>query len=74
MSADDSTRRDPVKQTGVIADLSKEVGEAQDPTEMTERLNERLASLNAPQACQALNAFMDEPVVVDGQLRAGTGY
>ncbi|RZL03839.1 MAG: hypothetical protein EOP36_03080 [Rubrivivax sp.] len=73
MSANDSIRRDPVKQTGVIADLSKEVGEAQD-LEMTERLNERLASLNAPQACQALNAFMDEPVVLDGQLRAGTGY
>lgn len=73
MSANDSTRRDPVKQMGVIADLSKEVGEAQD-MEMTERLNERLASLNAPQACQALNAFMDEPVVLDGQLQAGTGY
>lgn len=73
MSANDSTRRDPVKQTGVIADLSKEVGDAQD-LEMTERLNERLASLNAPQACRALNAFMDEPVVLDGQLRAGAGY
>lgn len=74
MSANDSTRRDPVKQTGAIADLSKEVGQAQDLTEMTERLNERLASLNVPKACQALSAFMDEPVVLNGQLRAGAGY
>ncbi|MGH6647558.1 hypothetical protein [Aquabacterium sp.] len=74
MSANDSTPRDPVKQTGVIADLSKEVCESQHLTELTERFDQRLASLNAPQAHRALNAFMDEPAVLDGQLRAGAGY
>ncbi len=33
-----------------------------------------LASLNASQAHQSLNAFMDEPVAWDGQLRADAAY
>ena len=74
MSANDSTRSDPVKQPGVIADLSKKVCAAQHLAELTARFDQRLASLNAPQAHRALNAFMDEPVVLDGQLSAGAGY
>ncbi|MFY9460787.1 MAG: hypothetical protein ACOZE7_20960 [Pseudomonadota bacterium] len=74
MSANDSTRPHPVKQTGVIADPSKEVCKAKELSELTERFDQRLASLNAPQAHRALNAFMDEPVVLDGQLRAGADY
>lgn len=48
--------------------------EAEQLAELSARFDERLASLNAPQSHQALNAFMDEPVALDGQLRAGAAY
>lgn len=52
----------------------EKVREAQQLAELSARFDQRLASLNAPQAHQALNAFMDEPVALDGQLRAGAAY
>ena len=47
---------------------------AQQLAELSARFDKRLASLNAPQAHQSLNAFMDEPVALGGQLRAGAAY
>lgn len=44
-----------------LAQRAKE-REAQQLAELRARCDQRLASLNAPQANQALNAFMDEPI------------
>jgi prevent-host-death family protein len=49
----------------------EKVREALQLAELSARFDQRLASLNAPQAHQTLNAFMDEPIVLGGQLRAG---
>ena len=48
--------------------------EAQQLADLSARFDQRLASLNTPQARQALNSFMDEPIVLGGQLRAGAAY
>ncbi len=45
--------------------------EAQHLAELSARFDQRLASLNAPQGHQALNAFMDESIELGGTLRAG---
>jgi prevent-host-death family protein len=45
--------------------------EAQHLAELSARFDQRLASLNAPQGHQALNAFMDESIELGGKLRAG---
>ena len=47
---------------------------AQQLAELSASFDKRLASLNGPQAHQALHAFMDESVALDGQLRAGPTY
>lgn len=48
--------------------------EARQLAELSERFDQRLASLNAPKAHQALDAFMDEPIALGGKLRAGAAY
>lgn len=71
MSANDSIRCDPVKQP---EHLPEELRAAQHSAELASRFDHRLASLNAPPAHRALNAFMDEPLDLNGQLRAGAEY
>lgn len=45
------------------------VPEAEQLAELRERVDQQLASLNAPLAHPAMNAFMDEPVDLGGRLR-----
>lgn len=56
-----------------LAEREKLRGEQQ-LAELSARFDQRLAALKTPQARQALDAFMDEPLVLNGQLRAGTAY
>lgn len=42
--------------------------------ELSSRFDQRLASLNTPQAHHALHAFMDERVELKGAVRSGAGY
>lgn len=42
--------------------------------DLSARFDRRLASLNTAQSRQALDAFMDEPLVLNGQVRAGAVY
>ena len=48
--------------------------EEQQLAELSARFDHRLASLNAAQAHDALHAFMDDPVLLDGKVIAGTAY
>jgi DNA-binding transcriptional regulator YbjK len=41
-------------------------------TELRSRFDQRLAALSSPQAHQALRNFMDEAVVLQGEVRAPT--
>ena len=43
--------------------------EAEQLAELRARIDQQLASLNAPSAQQAMNEFMDEPVDLGGRLR-----
>ena len=45
---------------------------AQKIAELNARVDQRIALLNTPDARRALDAFMDEPVVLNGEVRAGT--
>ncbi|MEY4756992.1 MAG: hypothetical protein RJA34_1890 [Pseudomonadota bacterium] len=45
--------------------------DASTQAELNSRIDERLAPLNAGQAPEALDRFMQEPVALDSKLRAG---
>ena len=47
----------------------EEVRKAEQLAELRARIDQQLASLNAPSARQAMNAFMDEPFDLGGRLR-----
>ena len=47
----------------------EKVPEAEQLAELRARIDQQLASLNAPSAHQAMNAFMDDPVNLGGRLR-----
>jgi hypothetical protein len=49
----------------------KKVSEAGQLAELRAQIDQELASLNAPSAHQAMNAFMDDPVDLGGRLRPG---
>jgi PHD/YefM family antitoxin component YafN of YafNO toxin-antitoxin module len=48
--------------------------EAQQLAELSARFDQRLASLHAQQAHQAVDTFMDEPIALGGKLHAGAAY
>ena len=48
--------------------------QAQNIAELNDRVDQRLTSLRGPNAHQALDAFMDEPVVLHGEVRAGSSF
>ncbi len=84
MSTSNSARRRSSKLSGMSfdskavsttcsTDLSKDLREVEQLAELSALSDQRLASLNAPLAHRALRAFMDEPLVLAGQLIAGTG-
>jgi len=58
-----------VHELDVSTDQRKKVPEAEKLAELRARIDEQLASLNAPSAHQAMNAFMDDPVDLGGRLR-----
>jgi len=55
---------------GVSMAQSETVPEAEQLAELRARIDQQLASLNAPSAHQAMNAFMDDPVNLGGRLRS----
>lgn len=52
----------------------EKVREAQQLADLSARFDQRLASLNAPHAHDALDAFMGESIALGGQLIAGAAY
>lgn len=51
---------------------SEQERKAEQVAELNKRFDQRLAVLKNPQAKQALDAFMDEPLALDGWLVAGS--
>ncbi|MBI3384452.1 MAG: hypothetical protein HY019_20840 [Aquabacterium sp.] len=58
-----------VHERDVSTAQSEMVPEARHLAELRARIDQQLASLNAPSAYQAMNEIMDEPVDLGGRLR-----
>jgi PHD/YefM family antitoxin component YafN of YafNO toxin-antitoxin module len=52
----------------------EEMRRVQQLNELRARFDKRLAVIKTPEGRQALDAFMEDPVVLDGQVRAGVDY
>ena len=59
-----------VHQHDVSTALREKAPEAEQLAELRVRIDQQLASLNAPSARQAMNAFMDDPVNLGDRLRS----